>query len=243
MQNIKVTVLRQKEKDSKAYFQSFNYIGKLHIPVTTLLENLNNSEKLVDIEGNECEPIRWECSCEQGLCGSCAMVINDIPSLACQVFCDSIINQNNEIKIEPLSKFPVIKDLIVDRSEMFNIMKEMKLWLEQPAKVNIKEVPFQYEVSQCLMCGLCLEACPNYAKGDLFVGAPAAVAAVKMVEQEQDYEHEKLIRENYKKRIFNGCSKALACQKVCPMKIPTQAVMSKMNKISVWKIWQLASRK
>lgn len=243
MQDIKVTVLRQKEKDSEAYFQSFNYNGNLHIPVTTLLESLNSSETLVDSEGNKCEPIRWECSCEQGLCGSCAMVINGMPALACQVFCDNIININSEIKIEPLSKFPVIQDLIVDRSEMFNVMKEMKLWLEKPAKINVKEVPFQYEVSQCLMCGLCLEACPNYTKGDLFAGAPAAAAAVKMAEQEQDNEHEKLIRENYKKRIFNGCSKALACQKVCPMEIPTQIVMSKMNKISVWKMWQLIGRR
>lgn len=243
MQNVKISVLRQKKRDTEPYWQSFNYNGNLHIPVTTLLENINKSEVLVDTEGNKCDSIRFECSCEQGLCGSCAMVINKTPSLACHVFCDNIISKNNEIIIEPLSKFPVIKDLIVDRSEMFNVMKEMKLWLEQPANVKLNEVQFQYEVSQCLMCGLCLEACPNYAKGDFFAGAPAAIAAIKMVEQGHGDGHAKEIGKNYKKRIFNGCSKAFACQYVCPMKIPTAIVMSKMNRISVWKVWQIFSKK
>lgn len=242
MKSLKIIILRQKTKVSEPYVQSFYYQGNLHIPVTTLLEKLNSNEPLIDAEGNEADYIHFECSCEQGLCGSCSMVINGTPSLACQVFCDNIIDENNTIKIEPLSKFPVICDLIVDRQEMFNTMKEMELWLTSSAKVNPDKVPFQYEVSQCLMCGLCLEACPNYAKGDFFAGAPAAVASIKMIEQEQDLNHKTFIKKIYKKKVFNGCSKALACQNICPMKIPTQIAMSKMNKLSVWKMWQLFSK-
>ncbi len=238
MDKMKISVLRKKNKDAESYWQSFDYSGDIHIPITTLLEKINRQPKIVDSEGNACEPIQWECSCQQGLCGACALVINGKPGLACQMFCDAVVNQKNEIQLEPLSKFPVICDLMIDRSQMFEAMKEMQLWLEQPAKVELKEVPFQYEVSQCLMCGCCLEVCPNYTPGALFAGAPAAIASVKLIKQSEGSEHKKKLSDGYKNRVFQGCSKSFACQTICPMEIPTVVVMSKMNRLSIWSFWQ-----
>lgn len=230
--SIKVNIMRQENANKESYWQSFDYSGELHISVGTLINNLNNEM----IEKDERErPICWECSCEQGLCGACAMVVNEKPVLSCQLFCDDLVKENNEITIQSLSKFPVISDLVVDRSQMFEVMKDMKLWLENPAKVRIANLTLQYEVSQCLMCGNCLEVCPNYSLGELFTGMSSAMAMTNLTLLSED----KAFKKAYTERVFDGCSKSLACQDVCPMDIPIVEAISTMNRVSVWGMWKM----
>ena len=169
------------------------------------------------------------------------MVINNVPRLACKTFCNELLETSSEIKIEPLSKFPCIQDLKVDRTSLFKAMEDMHLWLDENAKLNYKKVPMQYTVSECLMCGCCLEACANYKSYDIFKGAVAAVNALKILEQLQNKDHKNQIKKDYKEKVFNECSNSLACEKVCPMNIPINHVMSKMNRYSVWRVWQLIS--
>lgn len=208
-------------------YQIFDYDGDLNISIITLLEKL-------DI------PLEYSCSCLQGICGACAMVINSEPKLACKTFLNEerMVIEYDQITIEPLSKFPLVKDLKVDRSILFDAMTECELWLENDSEYNPKDLDFEYEMSLCLMCGCCTEVCPNYKLGD-FVGAPAAVSASKLVNQESDKEHLKKMKKNYKKRFFSHCVKSISCEDVCPMEIPTQRAISKMNRKSVWRIWQL----
>lgn len=205
-------------------YQIFDYDGDLNVSVVTLLENLDR-------------PIEYSCSCLQGICGACAMVINSVPKLACQTFLNEEIN-NDEITIEPLSKFPLIRDLKVDRSVLFDAMKECELWLEKDYEYNAKNLDLEYEMSLCLICGCCTEVCPNYNAGD-FAGAHVAVSASKLVNQENDKKHLKDIKDNYKNRFYSHCVKSTSCEDVCPISIPTQRAISKMNRKSVWKIWQL----
>jgi len=167
------------------------------------------------------------------------MVVNDRPGLSCQMFCDELVQEQPEIRIQALSKFPVVCDLVVDRSEMFEAMKEMKLWLEAPAKVRPANLPLQYEVSQCLMCGSCLEACANYSLGEAFTGMPTAMLALNLTLLSEN----KTYKKQYTKRVYEGCSKSLACQEVCPMDIPIVEAVSKMNRISVWSMWNLFGKR
>lgn len=223
-------------------YQHFQYDGDMNIPVTTLIKIINNQKKILDIDGNEVKPISWSCSCLQGLCGSCAMLINDIPQLACKAFLNQVV-KDNKIKIEALSKFPTIKDLKVDRNCLYNAMKESKQWLNNNAKVNKNDISFEYEMSQCLMCGCCLEACPNYINDAKYCGIHIVVSSAKLVNQESDKKHLKEMKDNYKIKFYPNCVKSLLCQEVCPMKIPTQRAISKMNKNSIWWLWQLLSKK
>ena len=172
-------------------YQIFDYEGDLNISVITLLEKLD-------------WPIEYSCSCLQGICGACAMVINSEPKLACKTFLNEerMVIEYNQITIEPLSKFPLVKDLKVDRSILFDAMTECELWLENDSEYNPKDLDFEYEMSLCLMCGCCTEVCPNYKLGD-FVGAPAAVSASKLVNQESDEEHLKNMKKNIKKGFFH----------------------------------------
>lgn len=208
-------------------YQIFDYDGDLNISVITLLERLDN-------------PIEYSCSCLQGICGACAMVINSQPKLACKTFLNEerMVIEYNEITIEPLSKFPLIKDLKVDRSVLFDVMADCELWLENESEYDEKDLDFEYEMSLCLMCGCCSEVCPNYKAGD-FAGAQLAVSASKLITQESDKNHLKIMKKKYKKRFFNHCVKSTSCEDVCPMEIPTLSAISRMNRKSVWRIWQL----
>lgn len=209
-------------------YQIFDYGGDLNIPVTTLLERLDY-------------PIEYSCSCLQGLCGACAMVINSQPKLACKTFVNDeiMVKEYGIITIEPLSKFPLVKDLKVDRSILHDVMIDCEQWLESDARVG-DDLNFDYEMSMCLMCGCCTEACPNYGFDD-FVGTQVAVSASKLISQESDSQHSKSIKNKYKDKFYPHCLKTLACEDVCPMKIPTQRAISKMNRKSVWRIWQILS--
>lgn len=209
-------------------YQIFDYDGDLNIPVTTLLERLDY-------------PIEYSCSCLQGLCGACAMVINSQPKLACKTFVNDeiMVKEYGIITIEPLSKFPLVKDLKVDRSILHDVMIDCEQWLESDARVG-DDLNFDYEMSMCLMCGCCTEACPNYGFDD-FVGTQVAVSASKLISQESDSQHSKSIKNKYKDKFYPHCLKTLACEDVCPMKIPTQRAISKMNRKSVWRIWQILS--
>ncbi len=117
-----VTIRRQKDADSSPYWQSFEYELKGRETVAGILEKLNDRPCLTDIEGRPAAKIKWECSCLQKMCGACAMVVNREPVLACSKFIDG--DKLEKITIEPLTKFPTICDLCVDRSLIFESLKE-----------------------------------------------------------------------------------------------------------------------
>ena len=96
------------------------------------------------------------------------MRINGIPRLACSVFLKDVV-RHGKILLEPLSKFPLVKDLIVDRSSMFETLKRMRIWMQEKEDSSYaQDCNLQYQAGQCLQCGCCLEICPNFlAGGDL----------------------------------------------------------------------------
>ena len=222
-------------EDGKETIREYDYDGDVNIPITTVLERLNHDHDM---------KIHYSSSCLQGLCGSCSMVINGLPKLACKTFLsDEIKGDNSRIIIEPLSKFPVVKDLIVDRGKLYENMRDARQWLESKANINKKTLALEYELSQCLMCGCCVEACPNYNGENQFQGAILTVSQAKITQQESDDERIKQQKRYYKKHFYNNCVKSLACRDVCPMEIPTQRAISVMNHKHIWRIFDLFNRK
>ena len=221
-----VKIKRQCDPESKPYWQSFAYNGSQHVPVSAVLDALNYTDDLFDADGNPAARIRWECSCMQAMCGGCAMVINGVPALACATFVDEL--KGDTLVLEPLSKFPVVADLIVDRSIIYEQLTQAKAYLEQVATSDAKQRQHQYSVAKCLKCGLCLEVCPNYRPGGEFFGAVLANESYLIASQSPDPDHP--IVKEYKTHFGAGCSKALSCQSVCPMKIETLSSIMKMNR-------------
>ena len=221
-----VKIKRQETPESAPYWQSFNYDGPKHVTVSAVLDALNYTDDLFDVDEKPAARIRWECSCMQAMCGGCAMVINGIPALACATFADEV--KGKELVLEPLSKFPVVGDLIVDRSIIYENLIQAKAYLENFAGNDKGQHNQQYSVAKCLKCGLCLEVCPNYRPGGDFFGAVLANESYLIASQTAD-KKASVIKE-YKKHFGAGCSKALSCQSVCPMKIETITSILRMNR-------------
>ncbi len=134
-----------------------------------------------------------------------------------------------------LQKFPVIHDLVIDRSVIQENLKKTDLYIGayQPEKKKNraaaqKEHEHQYAAAKCLKCGLCLEVCPNYADGKTFFGALFANDCYLVSARNREKAAE--IGKQYGDHFGSVCSKALSCVDVCPMKIPTLASIAKMNR-------------
>lgn len=221
-----VRIKRQKEPNGIAYWQSFEYKGSLDVSVVTVINAINYTDDIYDVEGNHAERIRWECSCLQGVCGGCAMIINGKPALACDTFIKDL--KGEELVLEPLSKFPVVADLIVDRSVIYENLNKANLYLKERSEVLKKDHPHRYSISKCLKCGLCLEVCPNYQYGkDFFGGVFANEAYLIYSAGVQDKEQ---IIKKYNEHFVSNCSKSLSCQSICPAKIETLTSILRMNR-------------
>lgn len=221
-----VKIKRRSTPEAEAYWQSFSYNGPKHVSVSAVLDALNYSDDLMDIDGNPAPRIRWECSCMQSMCGACAMVINGVPALACATFADEV--KGDTLVLEPLSKFPVIADLIVDRSSIYEHLIQAKAYLDNLAANDTRQHKQQYSVAKCLKCGLCLEVCPNYYPDGEFYGAVFANEGYLIASQSKEKSPQ--VMKEYKKHFGAGCSKALSCQTVCPMEIETLTSIMRMNR-------------
>ena len=163
----------------------------------------------------------------QKMCGGCAMIINGIPTLACGKFVDTA--KEELLVLEPLTKFPVISDLITDRSCILEHQKAALMYLGKKGVEDEKEFANRYSVAKCIKCGLCLEVCPNYVRGDgKFYGAVLANEAYLLYTSSED--RKKAIAKEYRKHFAAGCSKSLACRDICPMKIPTLSSIGYLNR-------------
>lgn len=224
---MKIRIKRQADAASQPYWEVFDYNEGDRVTVAGLLDYLNHHDDLFDENGRPARRIRWEHSCMQKMCGGCAMVVDHVPVLACSTFIDT--KNKEQLTIEPLTKFPVISDLCVDRSCIHDHLKAAALYIGQAAPGNAKEYEYQYTVAKCLKCGLCLEVCPNYKGGDTgFYGAVFANDAYLMHTMTENRGKE--IKAAYKKHFQNGCSKSLACRDICPMKLPTLSSIGYMNR-------------
>ena len=111
----------------------------------------------------------------QKKCGACAMVINNRPRLACDTPLKEF--KAGSSKLNRSGKFPVIADLIVDRSILFENLRTMQIWFAETRKTNGSQTA--YEASRCLQCGCCLEICPNFFAGGEFSGMSAMIPDIK----------------------------------------------------------------
>lgn len=230
---IKLDILRRENSESKPYTQSIIFETKdITATVATALTEINNNPETKDTNGSRVKPIRWECSCLQKKCGACAMVINSKPRLACDAQLKDY-SKNGSITIEPLRKFPVVADLIVDRSIMRENLKAMKVWFNSQTKADETVSDITYETSRCLQCGCCLEVCPNFYVGSEFLGMAAAVPAARIISAVPE-EQKKEITSEYKKHIYSGCGKSLACRDVCPVGIDIDKLLVRSNAAAVW---------
>ncbi len=224
-------ILRRDRGDNRSHWQCFEYESQSESDtVAAALNSINSRNKLVDINGAPARAIEWEHSCLQKKCGACAMVINGKPCLACGTKLSEL--GSGCITIQPLKKFPVICDLVVDRSILFENLKRMRAWLENDPYLSEGFQDLAYESSECIQCGCCLEVCPNFYTGGSFFGMSVLPVTMRIISESAEYRE---LSKLYSKHIYNGCGKSLACKKICPKGIDTEKMLVNANILAVWK--------
>ena len=143
---------------------------------------MNVTSSLMDIaanpvtkHGKATTPVTYDSNCLEEVCGSCAMLINGRARMACSALIDKL---EQPIKLEPFSKFPVVRDLSVDRSVLFENLKKVKAWVPTDGTYDLGAGPRQtaaeqeenYPLSRCISCCCCMEACPQFNEHTGFVG-------------------------------------------------------------------------
>ncbi len=230
---IYLKIKRQDTQKSEPYWQEFElpYRPSMNI-ISCLMEIQKNP---VDVKGKKTAPVVWESSCLEEVCGSCTMVINGKVRQACSALVDRL---TQPITIEPMSKFPKIRDLRVNRSFMFESLKRVKAWvaidgthdLGAGPRLNPKDQQIGYELSRCMTCGCCLEACPQVNDRSDFIGAAA-------ISQARLFNMHPTGRMNADERTdalmdkggLADCGNAQLCVEVCPKEIPLTTSIASME--------------
>lgn len=185
----------------------------------------------VNRHGKSVEPVVWESGCLEEVCGSCSMLINGKPRQACTALVEVIIKDTgcSTISLAPFSKFPLVRDLMVDRSIMFDNLKKVHAWIEADGsyqkgpgpKISQDKQDIMYTLSTCMTCGCCVESCPQVNAKSKFVG-PQVIAQVRLFNAHPTGALQKGER-NHALMGEGGladCGNAQNCVKVCPKKIP-----------------------
>jgi len=227
---LKLRVWRQKDANSKGGFHSHNVEADEHMSFLEMMDVLN--EQLIS---EKKEPVAFEHDCREGICGTCNMVINGRPhgpqkgTTVCQLHMRQF-KDGDEIVIEPwrVSAFPIIKDLVVDRSSFDHIIQAggyISVNTGQapdgnaiPIEKNISSEAF--DAAACIGCGACAAACPN---GSAMLFTSAKIAHLGKLPQGK-VEHKGRVQKmvaQMDKEGFGFCSNVGACEVECPKEIST----------------------
>jgi len=225
---IEFEIKRCEGPEKEPYYKTYSYtVQSSDDTVATALRSINIAIESGEY-GND-TPVVWDYGCLQKKCGACAMVINNHPALACSVKLSAC---KSKVKLEPMSKFPVIKDLVVDRKAIFDALKALKIWKSKEVPTSDeKSMEARFEASRCLECGLCLEVCPAYAPGMEFKGTAVMVPMAGIIEDEKDPD----VMKSYEAGFYEGCAKSFACVNICPARIESDMLMARSNHFAVWK--------
>jgi succinate dehydrogenase / fumarate reductase iron-sulfur subunit len=226
---VKLHVWRQSGPNAKGAMESHDMDGLS--PDMSFLEMLDIvNERL--IEKDE-EPIAFEHDCREGICGCCGLVINGTPHgphkgiTTCQLHMRSF-QDGDEIWIEPWrsTAFPVIKDLVVDRSSMDRIIQAggyISANTGSPQDANALPIKKEaadksLDAAACVGCGACVAACPN-ASAMLFVAAKLGHLGTLPQGQPERYIRVTSMLQTMDGEGFGNCSNHGACQNACPKEI------------------------
>lgn len=236
-------IKRQDKPDTSPRWEEFKIPYRPNMNVVSSLMEIRKNP--VNIKGEKSNPVVWECNCLEEVCGACTMLINGVPRQACSALIDKIYEKTGfgtPIVLEPLTKFPVIRDLMVDRTIMFENLKKVKAWVPVDGSWSIDRGPrftdrehrWAYQISRCMTCGCCMEACPNVNSKSGFIG-PTAVAQVRLFNVHPIGSMHKEMRLDalMEKGGLQECGNAQNCKEFCPKEIPLTVHIAAMNKDTI----------
>ncbi len=252
LMTLKLRVWRQKDTNTPG--KVVEYEAKQISPDMSFLEMLDLVNEELTTNGEE--PIAFDHDCREGICGSCALTVNGVahgPEKAVTI-CQThmrVFKDGETIIIEPwrARAFPVVKDLVVDRSAFDRIIQAGGF-----VSVNTGGVPdansvpipkvdadLAMDAAQCIGCGACVAACKN-SSAMLFVSAKVShLALLPQGKVEKDQRVLKMV-EAMEAEGFGGCTNTNSCEAVCPKQISINFI-TRLNRDYTWATFKGAGKK
>jgi succinate dehydrogenase / fumarate reductase iron-sulfur subunit len=232
-----VKVLRQATPDASSREETFAIPYRPGMNITSVLGEIALNP--VTADGKPSTPISYDSNCLEEICGSCAMLINGKAMMACSALVDKLLGANNTVTLAPLSKFPVVRDLAVDRSVLFENLKRVKAWVPVDGTYDLGPGPRQfpqiqeqrYPLSNCISCTICMEVCPQFNDVTNFVGA-ATIAQTKLFNMDPAGA---VLKEDRLRAIAGDggvqeCGFAQNCVQACPKQLPLTEAISDIGR-------------
>jgi len=221
------------------YWEEFELEMYPSINVISALMDIQKNP--VNRKGEKVAPVVWEMGCLEEVCGSCSMLINSKPRQGCTALIEFIIRDTGSrtVTLAPLTKFPLVRDLIVDRSIMFDNLKKVHAWIDTDGafdrgpgpKISQESQEVMYALSKCMTCGCCVEACPQSNSKTKFVG-PQIMSQVRLFNANPTGKHHKAERLQplMEEGGVSTCGSAQNCVKVCPKNLPLTESISAISR-------------
>jgi fumarate reductase iron-sulfur subunit len=224
------------DKDEKPYFQKYEVPFRADWVVLDALNYIKDTE-----DGTL--TYRW--SCRMGVCGSCGMMVNGEPKLTCAAFLKDYYPK--PIRVEPLTNFPVIRDLVINLDDFLHKLKELKTWLipkeEKPVSEgeylqSPEQLAHYKQYSMCINCMLCYAACPVYGLEPKFLG-PAAIALAQRynLDSRDGAKDERAEMVSSSEGIWE-CTFIGECSRVCPKKVDPAGAIQQAKVINTQEWWR-----
>ena len=240
---VELRIRRQDAPSTASYWQSFLVPVRPGDNVVSVLRTLRLNP--VARDGRRVDPVAFEHNCMEEVCGACAMLIDGAPRPACSAL---LAELGNVIRLEPLPKFPVVRDLMVDRARLFEHLKRVRAWVrldgpwdnhERAPRIAQRQWAADYLYSRCINCGICLAACPQFPEsataaarpGRTFLG-PQALAQVRLLNAHPLGRYDKADRLQAIMAAggLTDCGNAQNCVRVCPKQIPLTTAIGELGR-------------
>jgi succinate dehydrogenase iron-sulfur subunit len=224
---VAIRIRRQDGPGKPPRWEEFSVPRRANLNVATCLEFI--AARPVQMDGKATTPPAWEADCRQEVCGACAMLINGRARPACSAMVEQLVEADSPITLEPLSKFPVVRDLMVDRRRLMEGLERVRAFVPIDGSYDLGPAPAvspatqsrRYPLSRCIGCACCLEACPEFTEKNKFVGA-AVISQARLFNEHPIGAELKADRLDglMEEGGVQDCAKSGNCVEACPRDIP-----------------------
>jgi succinate dehydrogenase / fumarate reductase, iron-sulfur subunit len=235
-ETVTMKIRRQDSPEAQPYFETFKVPYRKNMNVISALQQVQREPK--NAEGKTVAPVVWDSNCLEEVCGACTVNINGRVRQACSALIDDP-SVGRSFTLEPMNKYPVMRDLVVNRKRIFDNLKKVKAWINVDGTHDLGPGPryssetqhWRYKLSECMSCGCCMEACPQYTKDNNFQGA-AIFGQVLL------FNSHPTGKMNAAERIeatmgpggLGDCGNSQNCVEVCPKDIPLTDAIAQLGR-------------